>query len=251
MGESGARIGAMDAVCQRCGGTGWILDSADGRKSARPCACRLERTIRERLELSGIPQRFEDRTLDTFLTNNAELTRALERAREFVDRYPFVEGGLLFVGPSGRGKTHLACAILSELIRTKGVVGLYLDSSTLMNRIQTSFRPDADEPREAVVAPYASAELVVLDELGLSQGHPWVLDVLYDLLNTRYNRRKITIVTTNFADEPDPASGTRDRLEDRVGYRVRSRLYEMCVTIPLRGEDFRKAVHSAEIQSGL
>ena len=115
--EPGARIAAMDAVCERCGGTGWILDSADGRKSARPCGCRLERTIRERLELSGIPQRFEDRTLDTFLTNNAELTRALERAREFVDRYPFVEGGLLFVGPSGRGKTHLACAILSDLIR--------------------------------------------------------------------------------------------------------------------------------------
>ncbi len=62
-----------------------------------------------------------------------------------------------------------------------------------------------------------------------------MLDVLYSLLNTRYNRKKVTIATSNFEDEPDPASGERERLEDRIGYRLRSRLYEMCLMVPAAG----------------
>ena len=44
-------------------------------------------------------------------------------------------------------------------------------------------------------------------------------------------------------------SGEREKLEDRIGYRLRSRLYEMCLTVPLRGEDYRKDVLSARIRS--
>ena len=160
-----------------------------------------------------------------------------------------VESGLLFVGPAGRGKTHLACAILSELVVTKGVSALYADFSDLLLRIQTSFRPDADSSKESVLTPYAEAELLVLDELGASKPHAWVLDVLYNLLNTRYNRKRITIATSNFEDEPDAASGEREKLEDRIGYRLRSRLYEMCTLVPLRGKDYRKEVLGTHVRS--
>ena len=119
-----------------------------------------------------------------------------------------------------------------------------MDFSDLLLRIQTSFRPDADSSKESVLTPYTDAEVLVLDELGASKPHAWVLDVLYNLLNTRYNRKRLTIATSNFEDEADPSSGDRDRLEDRIGYRVRSRLYEMCEVVTLRGEDFRKKVHN-------
>jgi hypothetical protein len=56
-------------------------------------------------------------------------------------------------------------------------------------------------------------------------------------------------VTTNYADEPEAASGPRMTLEDRVGYRTRSRLYEMCLAVPLSGDDYRKHVLSAQIRS--
>jgi DNA replication protein DnaC len=166
-----------------------------------------------------------------------------------VDAYPVVEAGLLLVGPSGRGKTHLACAILSELVTAKGVSGLYVDFSDLLMKIQTSFRPDADLSKESVLTPYAEAEVLVLDELGASKPHAWVLDVLYSLLNSRYNRKKVTVATSNFEDEVDPSSGERERLEDRIGYRLRSRLYEMCLLVPLRGGDFRKDVLGTRIRS--
>jgi DNA replication protein DnaC len=74
-----------------------------------------------------------------------------------------------------------------------------------------------------------------------------VLDVLYNLLNTRYNQKRITIATSNYGDELE--AGEKDRLEDRLNYRLRSRLYEMCLTVPLRGDDFRKNVLSAQLRS--
>ncbi len=236
-------------VCALCGGTGWVLESADGRRQAHPCACRGAALARARLDAAGIPQRYRDCTLENFSDNNVSLSRAKIAAREFVDAYPAVEAGLLLVGPAGRGKTHLACAILSELVTTKGVTGLYVDFSDLLMKIQTSFRPDADFSKETVLIPYAEAELLVLDELGASKPHPWVLDVLYSLLNTRYNRKRITVATSNFVDDIDPASGEREKLEDRVGYRLRSRLYEMCLLVPLQGSDFRKDVLGTRIRS--
>lgn len=235
-------------TCPLCGGTGWVLEAIEGRKQARPCSCRAESLRRERLEAAEIPERYRQCNLDNFNEKGSALVSAKGTAREFVDQYPVVESGLLLVGPAGRGKTHLACAILSELVVTKAVQGLYVDFSDLLMRIQTSFRPDADLSKESVLTPYAETELLVLDELGASKPHPWVLDVLYNLLNTRYNRKRITIATSNFEDEPDSVSGEREKLEDRIGYRLRSRLYEMCRIVTVRGEDFRKEVRAPSIR---
>ena len=238
-----------EQVCDLCGGTGWVLESADGTKRAHPCVCRGASLARARLASAGIPQRYRDCTLENFSDNTLSLTNARRAAREFVDSYPAAEAGLLLVGPAGRGKTHLACAILSELVLTKGATGLYVDFSDLLMKIQTSFRSDADVSKEGVLTPYSEAEILVLDELGASKPHAWVLDVLYSLLNARYNRKKITIATSNFEDELDAGSGERERLEDRIGYRLRSRLYEMCLLVPLRGGDFRKDVLGTRIRS--
>ena len=59
----------------------------------------------------------------------------------------------------------------------------------------------------------------------------------------------VTIVTTNYADAAEADAGPKMTLEDRVGYRTRSRLYEMCLAVPLRGDDYRKKFLSAQIRS--
>src|SRR5215510_4609767 len=140
-----AAMTSEPAACQKCGDSGWIVENQAGVRHASPCTCRAATLRREKLVAAAIPERYRDCTIDNFNDmKSAELTAAKRAAREFVDRFPFVDAGLLFVGDSGRGKTHLACAILSELVSTKGTRGLYADSSALLNRIQSSFRADSD-----------------------------------------------------------------------------------------------------------
>ena len=129
--------------CHRCADTGWILESIDGRKQARACNCRTAAIRRQKLEAAGIPERYRGDTIDNFNDPTAALVRAKDAARNFVDLYPAVEKGILFVGPSGRGKTHLACAILAELIQSKNVSGLYADFYKERKTIDA--RPDIDK----------------------------------------------------------------------------------------------------------
>lgn len=152
--------------------------------------------------------------------------------------------GLLITGGVGAGKTHLAVAVLSELIETKGVRGLFCDVTGLLERLQATYSRGSDEDASTIVEPFREADLLVLDELGARRPTDWVRDVLYGLLNARYNQRRVTIVTTNFGDGPVPGGET---LEGRLGLPVRSRLAEMCQVVVLDGPDFRREVRPARV----
>jgi DNA replication protein DnaC len=78
----------------------------------------------------------------------------------------------------------------------------------------------------------------VLDEIGASKPTDWVRDTMAHVINTRYNDKKLTIFTTNYLDERK--SEKEETLEDRIGVRLRSRLFEMCKTIKIEGHDYRK-----------
>ena len=175
--------------------------------------------------------------------------------------------GLLLMGTVGVGKTHLAVAILRGLIR-KGVPCLFYESGSLLKKIQDSYSPISRTSERSVLAPVYEAEVLVLDELGSAVWTDWVSDTMYQIINTRYNNKKRTIFTTNFLDDPrrhqheaDETSDeaprsrrsaskltvnwrdqplTEQTLEDRIGTRLRSRLYQMCKKLLIEGEDYRK-----------
>ena len=225
-------------ACPECRGFGVLL-GADGRRLV-PCRCRQGELAEARRRSARIPDRYTNCRIRNFnaLSESQRAARAL--AARFVEEYPAVSAGLLIVGPVGRGKTHLAVAVLSELIETKGVHGLFCDFSDLLDRIQATFGRDGAESADDIVGPYRDTPLLVLDELGARRPTDWVREVLYGLLNTRYNRRRLTVVTSNYGDEPDrPGAET---LELRVGTAVRSRLAEMCQLVPLAGPDYRREV---------
>ncbi|MEA2491901.1 MAG: replication protein DnaC, partial [Acidobacteriota bacterium] len=68
-----------------------------------------------------------------------------------------------------------------------------------------------------------------------------VQDILYYVINTRYNEERATIFTTNYFDTP--AVAKEESLTDRIGTRLRSRLYEMATLVDFTGaSDYRRNV---------
>jgi DNA replication protein DnaC len=221
----------------------------------------MEREER-RLKAAHIPERYLDCTLDAFDPSfkgaDASLSRALLTARKFVEAYPVDTAGrgLLFVGAVGLGKTHLAVGVLRRLIQERGVKGLFCDYRELLKNIQNSYNPQVKTTELDLLRPVFAAEVLVLDDLGSQKPNEWVWDTVALILNTRYNEKQTTIITTNWADLP-AGSGTKydksgskparseDTLGDRIGDRMRSRLAEMCVRVDMNGEDFRQTVKRA------
>jgi DNA replication protein DnaC len=91
-----------------------------------------------------------------------------------------------------------------------------------------------------VLGPVFEADVLVLDELGASKPTDWVRDTMMQIINTRYNDKRLTIFTTNYSDKRKNEKDPTELLEDRIGIPLRSRLYEMCKTVEIEGEDYRK-----------
>ncbi len=77
----------------------------------------------------------------------------------------------------------------------------------------------------------------MLDDLGAEKPSEWVEETMNLIVNTRYNERRPTIFTTNYEDLPDEAEV--DSLKVRVGFRLHSRLHEMCEFLEYDGGDYR------------
>jgi DNA replication protein DnaC len=222
-------------VCQKCFGSG--LEVVPG-KGARMCECRRREGHSLRLAKARIPKRYERCHFNTFEQKTDSQKKALRLAGEFNHNFPAVDRGLLLTGPVGVGKTHLAVSIIKGLTE-RGFPCLFYEFGSLLKEIQDSYNSNTRTSELAVLTPVLTAELLVLDELGASKPTDWVRDTLAHVINTRYNENRITIFTTNYPDER-PSDG-KETLEDRIGVRVRSRIFEMCRTVVIDGEDYRKS----------
>jgi len=188
-----------------------------------------------RLRTAQIPRRFWNKTLKNFETKDA-LRRTLVRdAQNFIKGFNFENEfpqGLLMVGEVGCGKSHLAVAILREVIE-KGYTGLYYNSPDLLRDIRATFHDDAEITEDDLLQEINEVDLLVLDDLGAEKVSDFVLDRFYLIVNKRYEGCKPMIITTNLTDE--------ETLRNRLGDRIMSRFCEMCQFFKqFPREDFRR-----------
>lgn len=221
-------------VCPTCFGTG--MEIVPG-KGARPCHCRRPEAHSKLLDKVKIPQRYAACDFPFYVKSNGTQEMAFNLALKLTMEYPAVDRGLLFTGTVGVGKTHLAVSILKGLTE-KGYSCLFYEFGSLLKEIQSSYNSNTNTSEYAVLAQVFNADVLVLDELGAAKPTDWVLDTMMHIINTRYNDKKLTIFTTNYPDERP--NDREETLEDRIGVRLRSRLYEMCRTVVIEGKDFRR-----------
>ena len=183
-------------------------------------------------EQSKLGERFKKRNFNSFEVND-DNRNAYQMSKKYVEEFEkFKETGrgLLFFGNYGTGKTHLAAAVLQNVIK-KGYTGVFMSVPELISKIRASWSNDENEGD--MIDIISETDLVVMDDLGAENTKDWVKERLFVILNRRYEAMLPTIFTTNC---------NMEELKRKTGGRIHSRLMEMCKGIKLIGDDYREKI---------
>lgn len=110
------------------------------------------------------------------------------------------DGWLVLAGASGCGKTHIAAAIVNELLQ-RGEPALFVVVPDLLDHLRAAYQPGSDVGYDELFERVRNAPVLVLDDLGTQSPTPWAQEKLFQLINHRFNSRLPTVVTTNLLPE--------------------------------------------------
>lgn len=226
---------------KRLGGTRYL----QGR-----CACEIQKNIdsverfknfermnrlKRYFSFSTLGQRFTAKTFDNF-HEFPENSASFKEAKEFINKAQSNETrgkGLLIIGPVGTGKSHLGAAIFNCLSEKKTCI--FANVPELLEKIRDSLKTGESEE---IINEVKRCEVLIFDDLGAERHKhqdDWATEKLFTIVDYRYRNLLPIVATTNC--KPDV-------LEDKIGYRIMSRLREICTLTLCGGDDYRKHLAS-------
>lgn len=183
---------------------------------------------------AGVPKRLRDKRFDGFSPRTREDEKNLNICQRYADSFTervLPDGiSMVFTGKTGTGKSHLAVAILQQVI-DGGNTGAFITVDAMLRDIRSAYGSNEKSESE-LVDKYVSLDLLILDEVGIALGAKEKIEAqIFGVLNARYLEQKPTIVISNLS-----AQG----ISDYLGERLKSRLIEGGgPTLIFSGDDYR------------
>jgi DNA replication protein DnaC len=218
-GEYEARnyLGRVWSKCPAC-----VKEDDERRKAEEEAEARRIRRLawESKIGAAGIPERFQTRTLDTFEADTPAQQHALDVAKTYAASFTdALKTGrcLLFVGRPGTGKTHLAVGIGLRIMGAENRTVLFTTVMRAIRRVKDSWAKDSTETESQAIAALTYPDLLILDEVGVQFGSDFERNIMFDVLNERYEKRRPTILLSNLS---------KDELVGFLGERVFDRMRE-------------------------
>jgi DNA replication protein DnaC len=208
-------IGKVWSNCPACTAEHDAAQQAKAEADAREAKLRA---WHQRIGQAGIPERFQSRSLDNFEAATDAQRHALAFARKYAEGFDAViETGrsALFIGKPGTGKTHLAVGIGMHLMGQKRTV-LFTTVMRAIRRVKDSWARESTATESQAIAALVFPDLLILDEVGVQFGSEFEKNMLFDVLNERYEKRRPTLLMSNL-----PIEEVRAYLGERVFDRMR------------------------------
>lgn len=230
-----------DFKCPKCQGMGFIPFVKDGLWFTEECECRAKQIAENRLRFANIPEMFRELELRTFRTDIYRLPESREKinlackvVKRYLDNFSEMEEsgmGLYLVSHTkGSGKTRMAAGIANELMR-HGKQVKFAVSSAILKEIKSTWHEDSAYTESRLIDQLCITDILIIDDFGMENVNPWVNEKFYQIINERYIRHKVTIVTSN------------EKLrESRYDERIISRLKEVCYEIDFPEESVRDLI---------
>lgn len=184
---------------------------------------------------SGVPLRFQGKGFDAYKAKAISQQKARNRAMRYAEK--FNEGiktgtSMIFCGKPGTGKTHLSCAIVEYIIHHHGRPASYTTAFHMIQKVKESYSKKTEKSEREVIESYRRPDFLVIDEVGVQHGTESDLLILYQVINSRYERCRPMLLISNFPE---------DELVEYVGVRCIDRLREGGgVVVPFDWESYRK-----------
>lgn len=195
-----------------------LFDTAEERKAK---AEERRRAVElAMLKWSGVPERYHSASLSGWVVQNDKEAIVKPKMTAWAGGIEMTgHDSMVWLGPAGTGKTHLACGMLCDRFKT-GLDGLYTTAKGYTDQVKNSYRADSKESSTEVLERFGSNPILVIDEIGRQFEAKSEEIYFFELVNFRYNKRRPTLFLSNLDDEEFRAfvgPAVMDRLREGGG----------------------------------
>ena len=211
--------------CPDCTDTGYI--------GINMCHCFKSALAKCAFENSGLGSLLKEQSFDNFdlsfyldsKDNYEKMKLNLEKCKDYALNFNTNSPSLVFIGATGLGKTHLSTSVARGVIE-KGYSVVYESAPNVFK----DFNSEQFKDESGLTEKYFDCDLLIFDDLGTEMHTSFTISALYNLINSRLNNGKATIINTNLSFE---------ELRKNYNDRITSRIFGCFEPLVFGGKDIR------------